>query len=80
MTLIHLIWDKHELLMDILLILCQLLMTMVIKIFFTIVMFKVIKWGMHVYCALNSSLSMFVTYQMWITKKKNRKMLQETVH
>jgi hypothetical protein len=49
---------------------------MVINIFFTIVMFKVIKCGMHVYCALNSSLSMFVTYQMWITKE--RKMLQET--
>jgi hypothetical protein len=44
--------------------------TMVINIFFTIVMLKVIKCGMHVYCALNISLSMFVTYQMWITKKK----------
>jgi hypothetical protein len=44
--------------------------TMVINIFFTIVMFKVIKWGMHVYCALNSSLSKFVTYRMWIAKNK----------
>jgi len=41
-----------------------------VNIFFTILMLKVIKCGMHVYCALNSSLSMFVTYQMWITKKK----------
>lgn len=53
--------------------------TMVINIFFTIVMFKVIKCEMHVYCALNSSLSMFVTYQMWIAEKKG-KLLLETVH